>query len=121
MRYELGGYITRNGKKEVNYSKFMSKMKYNIDEVKELLERNNLSYKLEEVKRVEKKGRGRPKKVKECDSDIEDDKISEVEVEVEKLVINNNTYLKVCDSNTILDYKTYEPIGIYKNNSLELY
>ena len=111
-----GEFITPEGKKEIPYDKFMEKMGYSLDEVHNALKLYNLSYDLKEKKQnLQKKTRGRPKKVHIEESDNE-----EIEkIEVTKIEINGKMYFKTQD-NIILNIDNYEVVGIYKNETIEV-
>ena len=105
---EKNKFVAKTGKKEVPYEKFIKKMNYNIDDVKNALKKNNLTFEFNEkykkqVKNTgEKRGRGRPRKVLES---------NEVEIEVERVLINGCEYLRTIEG-VILDSKTYEVLDI---------
>ena len=108
-------FVTPDGKKEVPYEKFMTKMNYSIEDVKEALKLSNLSYNLIESKKIpEKKGRGRPKKVQKEESDNEELD----EIEVSKIELDGKMYLKTTED-IILNIDTYEVVGVLKNDKLE--
>ena len=109
-------FVTPDGKKEIPYDKFMTKMNYTYEEVKKALKQSNSLYKLpENSKSPEKKGRGRPRKIKKEESDDEE-KLEEIEVT--KIKINNNEYFKTSD-NIVLDINTHEPIGVFKDGYID--
>lgn len=115
IKSEHGEFVTPDGKKEVPYIKFMAKMNYSIDDVKQELKLLNLSYILNEFKELpEKKGRGRPKKVQKEESDNEETD----EIEVIKIELNGKIYFKTSED-IILNINTYEVVGILKNDKLE--
>jgi len=110
-------FVTPDGKKEVPYEKFMTKMNYSIDHVKQALKLSNSLYFLNEVNYNElpdKKGRGRPKKVQTEESENEETD----EVEVIKVELNGKMYFKTSED-IILNIHTYEVVGILKNDKLE--
>lgn len=108
-------FVTPDGKKEVPYEKFITKMNYSIDDVKQALKLSNSSYILNESKELpEKKGRGRPKKVQKEESENEETD----EVEVIKIELNGKKYFKTSED-IILNIDTYEVVGILKNDKLE--
>ena len=112
---EPGEFITPEGKKEIPYDKFMEKMGYSLDEVHNALKLFNLSYDLKEKKKnLQKKPRGRPKKVHIEESDNEEIE----EIEVTKIEINGKMYFKSQD-NIILNIDNYQVVGIFKNGNIE--
>jgi hypothetical protein len=115
IKSDQSEFVTPDGKKEVPYIKFMAKMNYSIDDVKQELKLLNLSYILSEFEELpEKKGRGRPKKVQKEESDNEDTD----EIEVIKIELNGKIYFKTSED-IILNINTYEVVGILKNDKLE--
>ena len=110
-----GEFITPEGKKEIPYDKFITKMNYNIDDVKAALKLANLEYDLKEKKDTPpKKGRGRPKKVQKEESDTEEKE----EIEVTKIEINGKMYFKTSE-NILLNIDNYEVVGLFKNGNIE--
>jgi hypothetical protein len=115
-KFELGKFVT-NDKKEIDYNKFIKKMKYNISDVLQALRKNNLEYKLLDCS-SEKKGRGRPKKqIKNLE--IPDKEESDEEIEVEKVNIDGIEYYQTAE-NVLLDMKTHDIIGINVNNKIKM-
>lgn len=117
LKSKPGEFITPEGKKEIPYEKFISKMGYNYDDVNRELKLYNLSYDLKEIKNnQEKKGRGRPKKVeKQQDNDEEKE-----EIDVIKITVNGNMYFKTKE-NILLNIYDYEIVGVLKNGNIEHY
>ena len=112
---KLGEFVTPQGKKEIPYEKFISKMGYSIDDVNEALKLVNLSYDLKEKKDTyKKKGRGRPKKEQKEESDDEEKE----EIEVTKIEINDKMYFKT-NENILLNIDNYDVVGLLKNNNIE--
>ena len=110
-----GEFVTPEGKKEVPYDKFMTKMGYSFDDVNTALKLLGLSYDLKEKKDTPlKKGRGRPKKVQKEESDNEEKE----EIEVTKVEIKGKKYFKTAD-NIILNIDNYEVVGLFKNGNIE--
>jgi len=105
---EKNKFVAKTGKKEIPYEKFMEKMNYNIDDVKNALKKHNLTFEFNEKYKKhtnntgEKRGRGRPRKVLES---------NEVEIEVERVLINGCEYFKTLEG-VILDTNTYEVLDI---------
>lgn len=110
-----GEFVTPEGKKEVPYDKFMTKMGYSFDGVNTALKLLGLVYDLKEKKdATPKKGRGRPKKVQKEESDNEEKE----EIEVTKIEIDGKKYFKTAD-NIILNIDNYEVVGLLKNGNIE--
>ena len=61
QQYEVGKFITKNGKKELHYGKFIKKMKYNVDDVKRYFSVNNIDF-MDYFIDEKSKSRGRPRK-----------------------------------------------------------
>tara|TARA_B110000008_G_C16927764_1_gene547461 strand:- start:710 stop:1360 length:651 start_codon:yes stop_codon:yes gene_type:complete len=115
IKSKIGEFVNPDGKKEMPYEKFMSKMGYTIEEVKKALSAANLTYDLKEKTKQSTKGRGRPKKIQSEDSDSEDKE----EIDVTNININGKNYYKTKDD-VILDKLTYEVVGVLKNGSIEV-
>ena len=116
--YKIGTYITKDGKKEVDYTNFVKKQDYDIDEVNKLLRENNIDYFIENKEtsiNCDKKQRGRPKKLVKENIVNEDDLLEEIEVT--KLHIDNKLYLKT-QENVLLDPTNYEIIGMFVDNKI---
>ena len=112
--YGLGKYVTPNGKKEIDYNSFIIKMNYDLTKVDKILKELDISFvKIEIVKNIDEKKRGRPKKV--ITSDLKDKTI-----EVERIEINGVSYLKT-GSNVILDSNSYEIVGGLVGGEMEWY
>tara|TARA_Y100001980_G_C14471296_1_gene251406 strand:- start:30 stop:689 length:660 start_codon:yes stop_codon:yes gene_type:complete len=115
---KIGEFVNPEGKKEVPYEKFMTKMGYTIEEVKKALSDANLTYDFKDTTKQTTKGRGRPKKIKIEESDSEDKEDKE-EIDVINININGKNYYKTKDD-VILDKLTYEVVGVLKNGSIEV-
>ena len=115
--YKIGTYITKEGKKEVEYCNFVKKKKYNIEEVNKLLRENNIDYFIEikEVNNSDKKPRGRPKKIVKEEIINEDDLLEEIEVT--RIYIEDKYYLRT-QENVLLDVNNYEIVGMFINNKI---
>lgn len=110
-KFEKNKFITSLGKREIPYKKFMEKMKYNIDDVKEALKEQGLVYEFDCEKNIKTQTRGRPKKVLDYSSasDVEEDD----EIEVEIITITGIKYFKTKE-NVLLNPETSQIIGYYK-------
>lgn len=116
IKSKQGEFISPEGKKEISYEKFMSKMGYSFDDVNTALKLYNLSYDLKEIKENrEKKGRGRPKKIQKEESDNEEKE----EIDVTKIYLDGKMYFKT-NENILLNIDNYEVVGIFKNGNIEL-
>ena len=116
-KYKIGSYITKEGKKEVDYCNFVKKKGYNIEDVNKILRENNIDYFIEnkDINNGDKKPRGRPKKlVKE--EIINEDELLE-EIEVTRIYIEDKYYLKT-QENVLLDVNSYEIIGMFINDKI---
>lgn len=106
--YPIGKYITPDGKIELDYNILINRLKYNTDDVIKEFNLNNIDIKNFNIQAInnngEKKGRGRPKKIKEC---IQEDNT----IEVIKYLYNEISYLKTND-NILLNPVTYDIVGI---------
>jgi hypothetical protein len=114
QNYEIGKYVTKNNKKEVDYGKFIKKMNYNIDEVKRCFIKNNINF-MHYFTEEKSKSRGRPRKEilqSVCKSE-EQDTLEVVEVEIE-----SSLYYKSKEG-VILDRNSYDIVGILVNNKIE--
>jgi hypothetical protein len=117
----IGNFKTSEGKKEMDYLKFVKKMNYDIKYVIYSLKEHNLTHPImninldsKDVTSNLKRGRGRPKKaekLEEEDADLEDT------IEVVKVYINNILYYKTRE-NVLLDNETHTIIGLYKDGSI---
>lgn len=112
-----GKFVTKSGKKEVEYEKVIQKLGFTYEQVITLYRKYNFEYALNEsaFKNSDKKQRGRPKKeetkkevypVEECE-----------EIEVEEVIIDEKKYWKT-NENVLLNNE-YEIVGIYNNGKLE--
>lgn len=109
--YPLGEFKCISGKKELNYNSFIKKMNYNIDDVINAFRLNGIDHtKFLELKKS--KGRGRPRK-----DDIKNEDNNTETIEVVKVIIDGCEYLKTKE-NVLLDNKSYEIIGILKDNEI---
>jgi len=114
-KFELGKFEI-NGRKEIDYNKFIKKMKYNIQDVLDVLRSKNLEYNLLDCSCV-KKGRGRPKKnIKNLEIPEKED--SEEEIEVEIVIINGVEYYQTQEQ-VLLDRVSHEVVGLNVNNKIE--
>lgn len=117
--FKLGEFVTKNGKKEIDYNKFIKKMNYKYEDVVNLLRKNNLTYPLLKEPVVEtKKSRGRPKK-KICNLSAIKKEESDEEIEVTRVTIDGTEYLKTEDD-VILDKSSYDIIGMYNEGKIEM-
>lgn len=115
IKNKPGEFVTPEGKKEIPYDKFMTKMGYSFDDVNTALKLLGLVYDLKEKKETpQKKGRGRPKKVQKEESDNEEKE----EIEVTKIEINGKMYFKTSE-NILLNIDSYEVVGLFKNGNIE--
>ena len=114
IRYPIGTYVTKDGKKEVPYDKFVKKMGYNISDVIKCLQQNSIEYHLVDNKSGEKKARGRPKNPIKEENQIN----LEEEIEVVKISIMGKSYYKTND-NVLLDCETFDIIGILDAGKIE--
>jgi len=117
QRFEIGKYLTPQGKKEINYNDFIIKMQYNIDDVINIFKKLNIDMSLIKIeKNIEKRKRGRPKKI-ENNSNNENNNET---IEVERICIQNKFYLRTKE-NVILDESNYSIIGILENKEIKMY
>lgn len=111
LQCQLGEFVTSSGKKEVPYDKFIEKMNYNKKDVIIVLKNNNIDYKIElNDKAIEKKGRGRPRKIEENnheDDNNEDENL--YMIEVMKVMINGVIYWRT-NEGVLLDKDSYEVV-----------
>lgn len=117
----IGNFKTSEGKKEMDYLKFVKKMNYEINYVIDKFKEYNLTHPImninldnKDFSSNPKRGRGRPKKaekLEEEDADLEDT------IEVVKVYINNILYYKTRE-NVLLDNETQTIIGLYKDGSI---
>lgn len=131
LNFKIGEFVTKDGRKEISYKKFMKKMNYSTQEVIRELNQQKLEFKLlnkmdnttantnTNTAQSEKRGRGRPKKYKvEAASILEIESESEEEIEVIKVKIGDKEYLKT-EEEVLLDPKSYEIVGVYKNGKID--
>jgi len=110
QKYEVGKFISKTGKPELHYGKFIKKMNYNINDVKRYFDKNNIEH-MDYFNEITTKSRGRPRKEK-LDNDTEDT------LEVVEVTIENKKYYKSKEG-VLLDINSYEIIGILINNKIE--
>lgn len=115
---KLGEFKTPDGKKEIEYKKFLQKMEYDISDVIECLRKQNLEHPILHSSKNNnsvKRGRGRPKKAEflEENGDELDDSIEVVEVYIDCVL-----YYKTKE-NILLDTVTHTIVGKYNNGRLE--
>lgn len=113
-KYEIGNFVTKNGKKEINYGKFIKKMNYNIDDVKRCFIKYDIDF-MNYFTEEKTKSRGRPRKeiIQSVCKNSEEDTLEVVEVEIDTLL-----YYKSREG-VILDKDSYEIVGILVNNKIE--
>lgn len=118
IKYEPGEFITKDGKKELPYEKFIAKMGYSLDEVRNALNNADINYDIDVNKKPKnepgKKPRGRPKKIQKESSDSE----SKEEIDVVRVEIDGKKYYKT-DDNVLLDINSYDVVGVFKNGKIE--
>ena len=107
--YEIGKYISKTGKPEIMYSKFIKKMNYDIEDVKKCFMLNGLDINIF-IQEKPTKNRGRPRK--ESVSVVDNDYIEVVKVE-----IDGESYYKSKEG-VILSIDSYDIVGIYKDNKI---
>jgi len=112
--YEIGQFISKTGKQELSYSKFIKKMKYNINDVKKCFISNNIDFSLY-LDEQKSKSRGRPRK--EATENNNDDSFNEDTIEVIEVYIDGLKYLKSKEG-VLLDSISYEIVGIYRDNNI---
>lgn len=115
---KLGEFKTPDGKKELDYNKFVQKMGYDISEVVERLTKKNLDHPIMHSSNNNnpiKRGRGRPKK-----GEILEEKGTELDdtIEVVEVYINSVLYYKTKE-NILLDSVTHTILGKYNQGKLE--
>tara|TARA_Y100001970_G_C14250931_1_gene871810 strand:- start:625 stop:1299 length:675 start_codon:yes stop_codon:yes gene_type:complete len=119
IKYGPGEFVTSDGKKEIPYEKFITKMGYSLDEVRLALNNANINYDIDINKKPKnepgKKPRGRPKKIQKESSDSE----SKEEIDVVRVEIDTKKYYKTED-NVLLDINTYDLVGVFKNGEIEV-
>tara|TARA_B100001769_G_scaffold230701_1_gene193060 strand:- start:99 stop:710 length:612 start_codon:yes stop_codon:yes gene_type:complete len=109
-KYGIGEYITPMGKKEISYMTIVERMNYSIDEVKKVFKENNIEYDFKDnIASEQKKTRGRPKK---------NSSITGLEIEVTPVYVDGVPYLK-SESNILLDYVSYNIVGVLKDGIIE--
>ena len=114
QKYEIGKYVSKTGKMEMHYSKFIKKMNYNIEDVKKCFIANNIDL-MDYFEDFKTKSRGRPRKET---SEIDDKNRDEDTLEVVKITISDKDYYKSVEG-VILDIVSYDIIGILINNKIE--
>ena len=145
LNFKEKQFITKNGKKEIPYEKFMAKMKYSLEDVNAELHKQGIVYEIIINKKTNsKQGRGRPRKIIENSessdnkSDTDDNQPDNIdnnekltrnnydtkstedhgEIEVESININGILYFKTSED-IILHSDKYEVLGIYKNGRIK--
>ena len=112
-----GEFVTKSGKKEVEYEKIIQKLGFTYEQVITIFRKYNFEYNLNEnaFKNNDKKQRGRPKK----EVTKKKEELSEEceEIEVEEVIVDEIKYYKT-DENVLLNQE-YEIVGIYNNGKLE--
>lgn len=124
--FNIGEFKTKEGKREINYLKFVKKMNYNVSNVIDELKKHNITIPgIEELKEsslkdnpknLQKRGRGRPKKL-ETETEIEKEDEEDM-IEVVEVTIDSIKYYKTKE-NIILDIDTHRIVGHLKNNKIE--
>ena len=104
--FEIGKFVSSNGKKEVDYIEYLSKNNIDINMVNDYFKKNNICYDLKINTLTQTKGsRGRPRKKKvelsKNDTPIADNS-SEHKLDVEEIYINNVLFYKT-SAGLILD------------------
>jgi hypothetical protein len=125
-KYKIGEFKTNDGKSEIIYSKFVKKMNYDVYKVIDELKKYNLSIpELEELKKspiyynsehLQKRGRGRPKKLETQTKENQENE--EDLIEVVEVIIDSKKYYKTKE-NVLLDIDTHRIIGHFNNNKIE--
>ena len=131
--------VLENGKKETHYKNIIKKYNYDINELKLYFKKNNFNYTFDTDSNkttLEKKGRGRPRKVtiddnsplynvQRSNDDTNDELIREQtnsedddEIEVQEIDIEGISYYLTTE-NVILDKKNHNIVGLYKNGGIE--
>ena len=147
-KFELGKYIAKTGKQEIDYAKYMKSHNYskemvfeaakmrklklpkNIFEKKKEINRRKVevsdtSSECSEEVKEEKKGRGRPKKeekkveVKEEEEEEEINDDSEDEIEVKRFNHKGENYLKDINNNKVYTEEG-EEVGVYDEDLDEI-
>ena len=105
----MGEFVAKNGKKELNYEKFIKKMNYSYDDIRLKLEKEGLTFDIPKLSdKQEPRGRGRPKKTVNKEDTNDDDTET---IEVIKVSINGEVYLRTMEG-VLLDANTYEIVNI---------
>ena len=116
-KFELGKYITPNGKKEVDYNNIINRFNYNIIDVLNKFKEENIDitkFNIKQENNYIKKTRGRPKKIQNNES-------NEEILEVIKYKYKDELFLKTKE-NILLDIKTYDIVGqINKFKEVEIW
>tara|TARA_B100000035_G_C21036396_1_gene571195 strand:+ start:7349 stop:7999 length:651 start_codon:yes stop_codon:yes gene_type:complete len=116
-KFELGKYITPNGKKEVDYNNIINRFNYNISDVLNKFKQENIDitkFNIKQENNCIKKPRGRPKKIQNNES-------NEEVLEVIKYEYKDQIFLKTKE-NILLDHKTYDIVGqININKEVEIW
>ena len=112
QKYEIGKFVSKTGKMEIPYNKFIKKMNYNIEDVKKCFIANNIDF-MDYFEENKTKSRGRPRKET---SQTNCDNFEEDTLEVVEVTISNKLYYKSVEG-VILD-RNYEIVGILKDNKI---
>jgi hypothetical protein len=112
-KYKLGDFVTRDGKREVDYIAFVKKMNYNLDYVKKTLRDNNIFHIVipDSFDKPKSRGRGRPKKQVSLLDNIKklDDAKTSNEIEVEKFVKDGEVYYRTRED--VILNSVYDIVG----------
>lgn len=116
-KFEIGKYITPNGKKEVAYNNIINRFNYNIINVLNKFKEENIDpskFNIKQENTYIKKTRGRPKKIQINEN-------NEEILEVIKYKYKDKIFLKTKE-NILLDIETYDIIGqININKEVEIW
>ena len=113
-KYELGKYVSKTGKPELQYSKFIKKMNYNIEDVKKCFIANNIDF-MDYFEDCKTKTRGRPRK----ETSVEVRKNTDEDtLEVVRVTVSGKDYYKSKEG-VLLDIESYDICGILKDNNIE--
>lgn len=113
--YEIGKFKTNNDKNEISYTKFIKKMKYDIEIVKQKFSSLGLDF-TNFVDISNTKNRGRPRKEEQYNNDNNSNDNETIEVVM--ITINEKSYYKTSE-NIVLDIETCDIVGILKNGNIE--
>ena len=112
LKFEIGKFVCKNGKRETSYSDFIKKQGYKKSDVVKLLQELNIDISLLNIEKVKQETRGRPKKQVKVEN-----KQCEDTIDVEEIIINDILYFKT-DENIVLD-KDYNVVGLLNGNNIE--